>query len=84
MVIVGNTLLIRDYVLEELKLTHNLIIQRVSMTQRRNTALFKNSILEGTQSSISYGQNFGNSGTANSIFEAYFSRATAANSSANV
>ncbi len=52
LVIVGNTLLIREYVLNELKDDHNLVIQRVSMAQRRNAQYFKNSIFEGTQSSV--------------------------------
>ncbi|CDW79280.1 UNKNOWN [Stylonychia lemnae] len=69
--IVGNTLLIRDYILNELKSNHNLIIQRISMTQKRNAQTFKYSIFEGTQSTVQYQQNGTNS---NSIFDAFFGK----------
>ena len=66
LVIVGNTQMIREYVLNELKDDHNLIIQRVSMAQRRNAQYFKNSINEGTQSSVQ------TAGQTNTIFNSFF------------
>jgi hypothetical protein len=48
LIMVGNTQLIRDYVLNELKDEHNLNIQRISMLHRRTATYFKNSIMEGT------------------------------------
>lgn len=52
LLITGNTGLIREFVLNELKEDHNLNIQRISLLQKRTPAYFKNSILEGTQSSV--------------------------------
>jgi hypothetical protein len=67
LLIVGNTNLIRNFVIEEFKRNNGVVIQRVSMTQRRNATLFKNSLLEGTQSSISCTK-------SNPVFEAFFGK----------
>ena len=66
LIIVGNTTLIREYVLNQLKDDHNLIIQRVSLLQKRNAWYFRNSILEGTQSSVQAQTN------ASSIMNSFF------------
>eukprot|EP00347_Sterkiella_histriomuscorum_P016083 403354553 len=76
--IVGNTQLISDFLLNELKTSHNLIIQKVSMIQRRNTQTFKTSIFEGTQSTVQYQQSGGSS-----IFEQFFNKANASNQAKN-
>ena len=48
-IIGNNTLLIRDYLLNELKDNHNLVIQRISpMILKRNATSFKHQIFEGT------------------------------------
>jgi hypothetical protein len=49
-----DTMMIRDFILNELKSDYNLRIQRISGTQRRNAQTFKNSITEGTQSTVQY------------------------------
>lgn len=67
LLIIGNTGLIREFVLNELKDDHNLDIQRISLLQKRTAAYFKNSILEGTQSTVE-------AASANKILCAFFKK----------
>ena len=56
-IVTGDTLLIRDYILNELKPRHNLTIQTISPTVRRTATHFKMHIFDGSQSNAAFKDN---------------------------
>ena len=57
MIVVGDTLLIRDFIMNELKHQFNLSIQSVSPTIKRTATTFKMQIFDGSQSNAAFKEN---------------------------
>ena len=56
-IVTGDTLLIRDYILNDLKPRYNLTIQTISPTVRRTATHFKMHIFDGSQSNAAFKDN---------------------------
>jgi len=54
LLVFGDTLLIRDFILNEVKTLFNMVVQLISGTRRRNATNFKLHIVEGSQSHAAY------------------------------
>ena len=54
LIVYGDTLLVRDFVLNELKQEFKLVVQTISGTRRRNANNFKLHIVEGSQCHVAY------------------------------
>ena len=57
MIVTGDTLLIRDFILNELKHQFNLSVQIVSPTVKRTATTFKMQIFDGSQSNAAFKEN---------------------------
>ena len=57
MVVVGDTLVVRDFIMNDLKQRFNLSIQIVEATMKRTAATFKSQIFDGSQCNASFREN---------------------------
>ena len=57
MVVIGDSLLVRDFILNDLKHKFNLSIQSVPAIMKRNTATFKSQIFDGSQCNARFKEN---------------------------
>jgi hypothetical protein len=57
LIVYGQSSLIRDFILNSMKNAHNLVIQVISGSRRRNANAFKLQIFEGSQCNVAYNHN---------------------------
>lgn len=57
MIVTGDTMLIRDFIMNDLKHQFNLSIQIVSPTVKRTATTFKMQIFDGSQSNAAFKEN---------------------------
>ena len=56
-IVSGDTMLIRDFIMNELKHQYNLSIQTVSPITKRTAAMFQKQIFDGSQSNAAFKEN---------------------------
>jgi hypothetical protein len=54
MIVIGDTLIVRDYIVNDLKPKFNLSIQNVTATLKRTAQTFKSQIFDGSQCNASF------------------------------
>ena len=57
MVVIGDSLIVRDFITNDLKPRFNLSIQNVPATMKRNAQTFKSQIFDGSQCNASFKEN---------------------------
>ena len=57
MIVIGDTLVVRDYILSDLKPRYNLSVQKVPATLKRSANMFKSQIFDGSQCNAKFKEN---------------------------
>ena len=57
LIVVGDTLVVRDFIMNDLKPRFNLSVQDVSATVKRTASTFKQQIFDGSQCNASFKEN---------------------------